>query len=80
MKQAEIFGGLSGVSLMIMIVCFALLGMKQPITLGNVVLGMIILSGGSVLIGGGLFVVLVICFGLLRREPAQNEVVEDYYY
>lgn len=80
MKQAEIFGGLSGVLVVIMIVCFALLSMGQPITLGNVVLGMILLSGGSVLLGGALFIVLVVCFSLLKRETTQNEVVEEYYY
>lgn len=80
MKQAEIFGGLSGVLVLILIVLFGLQGMGQPITLSNVVLGLMLLSGASVLIGGGILIVLVICFGLLRKEAGKGEVVEDYYY
>lgn len=80
MKQAEIYGGLSGLLVMVMIVCLALLSMGLPITPGNIALGMMFLSGGSVLLGGALFIVLVACFSLLKREAKQNEVVEDYYY
>ncbi len=80
MKQAEIGSGLSGVVGMVMVVLLALQGMGQPITLGNVLLGIMLLLGASVLIGGGIFIILVVCFSLLKKEPAQNEVVEDYYY
>jgi hypothetical protein len=80
MKQAEIGSGLSGVLGMVMFVVFALQGMGLPITFGNVLLGLMLLVGASISIGGGIFIVLVVCFGLLRKEANKGEIVEEYYY
>lgn len=73
MKYQEVLGGLSGVLFLVMLVTFGLQGLNQPITLSNVLLGLMVLVGSSVLIGGGLLVVLAVFFGLLHQETTKNQ-------
>lgn len=73
MKYQEVMGGFSGLLFLVMLVIFGLQGLNQPITPSNIVLGLMVLVGSSVLIGGGLFIVLAILFGLLHHEAAKNQ-------
>lgn len=65
-KYSEVGWGLSGLMTLIVLVVISLLGLNLPITLGNVIFGMIVFAGGSILSGVAIFFFLVIYFSIPR--------------
>lgn len=77
MKYQEVTGGASGLLLMVLIVVLALQGLGQQMTIGNIVLGLAFLAIALIVIGGGIFFVLVFCFSRLKIESDQKQNLDD---
>lgn len=65
-KYSEIGWGLSGPMTLIFLVVIVLQGMNIPITIGSVILGLMVLIGGSIMAGVVIFLFLVIYFSIPR--------------